>query len=153
MELFDYYIFLDYSLELLGYILIERKNIEEIISKIRKVKHYKDVKLKKLYLSSIRKVLEDRDLRKLILKIKIAHMRHNLVVFTEVITFVKNNPNTAIFVSIDDHQYISFQRLVHLLDGNDVVIRKESELKKDSKEYRLSLIIDNLLNIERRVSK
>jgi len=56
----------------------------------------------------------------------------------------------AIFVSIDDHQYNAFIKLFAIMPHKEhVFIIKESNLKRESKEYKLSLIIDNLLNIER----
>ena len=35
------------------------------------------------------------------------------------------------------------------IDGRRIKIVKEGKLKKDSKEYKLSLIIDTLLNLKR----
>ena len=44
-------------------------------------------------------------------------------------------------------------KMVRLTDGNRTQVRRESQLKQGSVEYKLSLIIDNLLNIERRKQK
>ena len=37
---FDYYIFIDYSENLIGYIIIDERRINELLSKISKLKHY-----------------------------------------------------------------------------------------------------------------
>ena len=39
---FDYYIFIDYSEDFLGYLIIEKDKIKELISKISKFSHYKN---------------------------------------------------------------------------------------------------------------
>ena len=44
-------------------------------------------------------------------------------------------------------------RILGIFDENKIIILKESELKEGSVEYQLSLVIDNLLNIERRKNK
>lgn len=80
-------------------------------------------------------------------------MRNNLIVFSDVIDFVSRNKHCLIFASIDNNQFIAFTKL--LMAGehtSHVKVIKESDLKKGSVEYRLSLIIDTKLNIER-VSK
>ena len=43
----------------------------------------------------------------------------------------------------------NFERFVEVIDGKDTKVVKESEIKKGSFEYKLSLILDSLLNIER----
>jgi len=52
---FDYYIFIDYSVDYLGYLIIEKEQIKEFLPKISKFKHYRELKKKKAYLDSIRK--------------------------------------------------------------------------------------------------
>jgi len=47
---FDYYIFIDYSEDLIGYILLCKDKLRDCLSKISKLKHYKELKNKKLYL-------------------------------------------------------------------------------------------------------
>lgn len=42
---------------------------------------------------------------------------------------------------------------MYLSEKVNVKIIKESDLKKDSKEYKLSLVIDTLLNLKRMRSK
>lgn len=149
---FDYYIFLDYSEYLVGYSIFERNKIEVILSLIKKLKHYRDVKCKPAYLASIKRIIDRKELADNIYKTKIMHMRQNLIIFTEVIEFLKVHPHSAVFVSIDDNQYISFQRLICLMELHALII-KESELKKDSAEYKLSLVIDNMLNLKRMSKK
>lgn len=45
--------------------------------------------------------------------------------------------------------YSNFERLVKIIDGTNTKIVKESELKKGTPEYQISLVLDNWLNIER----
>ena len=40
-EEFDYYIFMDYSENLIGYIIIDNDKVDRLLSKITKLKHYK----------------------------------------------------------------------------------------------------------------
>jgi hypothetical protein len=54
-----------------------------------------------------------------------------------------------ILVFLDDFQYKAFRKLAQVVDDNKTQIVKESQMKAGSMEYRLSLVIDNLLNIER----
>jgi hypothetical protein len=39
--------------------------------------------------------------------------------------------------------------MVNIVDGENVIIKQESELIKGTPEYRASLVLDTLLNIER----
>ena len=61
---FDYYIFIDYSEDFIGYDIIEKEKIKELLSRISKIKHYKEVKHKKEYLKSIRKVFDKNNILK-----------------------------------------------------------------------------------------
>ena len=54
-----------------------------------------------------------------------------------------------IFISVDNKQYSNFERLVKIIDGSNTKIVRESELKKDTFEHKISLVLDTLLNIER----
>ncbi|HRZ85520.1 MAG TPA: hypothetical protein P5277_01945 [Candidatus Paceibacterota bacterium] len=66
------------------------------------------------------------------------------------IEFININNNCEIFISVDNNQYNSFMKLFNLMPHQDnILILRESCIKKDSNECKLSLIIDNLLNIER----
>ena len=150
MNSIDYYIYLDYSERLVGYIIIEKEKLGAILPKISKFHHYKDIKHKKAYLFAIRKTIESKKILEDLLKHKIRELRENLYIFTEVIEFIKTNDNCVIFASIDDNQYRAFIRLLDMIpDKGHTLVRKESDLKKGSTEYQLSLIIDTLLNIKR----
>ena len=149
-KVIDYYIYLDYSEFLVGYLIIKKDDLSELLPKISKLHHYKDIKNKKGYIHSIRKVIEKNSIDKYLLKCKIKHLKDNLSIFIEVIDFIKINDNCIIFASIDDNQFISFVKLVGMIQHKDnVIVVKESDLEKGSIEYKLSLIIDTKLNIER----
>jgi len=146
----DYYIYLDYSESLVGYTIIQKDNIENLLPRISKLHHYKDIKNKKSYIQSIKKVFERNRIEECLLKCKIKTLKDNLSIFVEILDFVKKYDNCKIFASIDNNQFIAFARLLDLIPHKDnVTIVKESDLKKGSAEYRLSLIIDTKLNIER----
>lgn len=146
---FDYYIFVDYSESLVGYNIIEKNKIPEIIKLIHKFRHYKDERHKKTYLFKIKKEIEKSNLLSLILKQKIIKIKDNLILFTEIIDFVKNHNGCLIFMSVDNNQFIAFTKLIELVSVHNIKIIKESDLKKDSIEHKLSLIIDTMLNLER----
>jgi len=147
---FDCYICLDYSENLVGYIIITKEKIPEILMKTTRFHHYKDIKNKKGYIHTIKVVIEKNKLKEDLFKCKIMNLRYNLYLFTDLIEFISKNKECKMFVSIDNNQYNAFIRLVSLASQNqNLVIAKESELKKGSIEYRLSLVIDTLLNIER----
>ncbi|MBU0628533.1 MAG: hypothetical protein KKC75_05050 [Nanoarchaeota archaeon] len=150
MKSIDYYIYLDYSEKLVGYIIVKSEKVGIILPKISKFHHYKDLKHKKSYLSAVKKTIESKKILEDLLKHKIRELRENLYIFIEVIEFIKTNDNCVIFASIDDNQYRAFVKLISMIpDKCHTIVRKESELKKGSAEYRLSLIIDTLLNIKR----
>ena len=44
---FDYYIFIDYSEDFIGYNIIGKEKIKELLPRISKIKHYKEIKHKK----------------------------------------------------------------------------------------------------------
>jgi len=99
---------------------------------------------------SINKQQKNSNLISSILKQKIKHIKDNLLVFAEIIEFVRKNDNCLIFMSVDNNQYRAFMRLLEIIPHKDhIIVRKESDLKRNSPEYRLSLIIDTMLNIER----
>lgn len=151
MKDIDYYIYLDYSERLVGYTIISKEKSNILLPKISKFHHYKDIKYKKAYISSIKKVIITKNILEDLFKHKIKELRENLYIFTEVIEFIKVNNNCAIFASIDDNQYRAFVRLLNLIPNNNhTIVRKESNLKRGSSEYKLSLIIDTLLNLKRK---
>ena len=146
---FDYYIFIDYSENLIGYILLSKDQIRECLSKTSKLKHYKELKHKKLYLKSMRKLFEKNEVLKCFEKHRITELRKNIELCSEVFNFCKIKPQLKIFISVDDRQYKGFMKLIKIIDGKRFTIVKEGELRKNSNEYKLSLIIDTLLNLKR----
>lgn len=146
---FDYYIFIDYSENLIGYNIIRRNEIEDLLPKISRLKHYKDSKDKKLYIKNVSKTFKREGIKAHLIKLKIKDKRKNMEIYLDVLEFLKNHENCIIFISVDNNEYLNFRKMVNVLDGEKVKIVKESELDKNSVEYQLSLIIDNMLNIER----
>jgi hypothetical protein len=151
---FDYYIYIDYSENLIGYIIVEREKIGELLPKLTKLHHYKDIEHKKEYLSSIKERFKRDKIIEFIFKYKIKEMRLNVEIFIDVIEFIKKNDNCFILLSVDNNQYNSFMKLLKLIPHREnLLVLKENDLKKSSLEYRLSLIIDTMLNLERRKLK
>jgi hypothetical protein len=150
MYLFDYYVFIDYSENLIGYAIIEKSKINDVLPKISRLKHYKEVKHKKEYLTAINKIIENQKIKTYFIKIKIKEMRQNIDLYADIADFLKYHKNCMILMSVDNNQYISFCRILKIISDKKTKIVKESELKKNSIEYKLSLVIDNLLNIERK---
>lgn len=149
----DYYIFVDYSGDLIGYNIIERNKLGFISPKIAKFRHYKEERHKRMYLLKMRREIRNYNLTPLILKQKIMHVKDNLLLFAEIIEFVKKNDNCLIFMSVDNNQFNAFIRLLDMIPHKEhVMVVKESDLKRKSIEHQLSLIIDTMLNLER-VSK
>jgi len=62
---------------------------------------------------------------------------------------LKKHDNSLVFISVDNKQYSNFERLVNIINGKTIKVVRESELKKGTFEYRTSLVLDTLLNIER----
>lgn len=147
---FDYYVFIDFSEKLIGYNIIEKNRAKELLPKIIRFRHYKGSRDRKIYLNHIKETIKREKIRKYFEKIKIMNVRDNVEVFAEVLDFVKKNESKIIFVSVDDFQFRAFKKLAMVLDGKRTEVVKESQLKKGTLEYQISLIIDNLLNIERR---
>jgi len=147
---FDYYIFIDYSDNLIGYNIIKKEKIKELLPKISKLKHYRDLKHKREYLNSMKKLFKKEKIDSLLLKKKIKESRNNMDIFIDVLEFIKKHDNCIIFVCVDDYQYKKFKKMVNIIDCKKTKIVKESSLKKGSHEYRMSLIIDTKLNLERR---
>ena len=146
----DYYIYIDYSKDLIGYNIIERENVELLLKKTSKFEHYKKVRHIGTYLIKIKKILKKKEILELLYTQKIRHLKDNISIFVEVIEFVKTHDNCAIFLSVDNNQFNAFTKLMELVPHKEhLVLVKESDLKKGSVEYKLSLIIDNMLVIER----
>jgi len=147
---FDYYIFIDYSDNLIGYLIIEGNKTNSLLEKIKRFKHYREAEDKKLYLKNVKQTFKRERLLELCLKYRLEFIRNNIEIFLDIGEFIKKNENCLIFTSVDNRQYDSFKKFVKIVDGHNIVIIKESELKNGAKEYKLSLILDNWLNIERR---
>ena len=153
MKEFDYYIFIDFSENLIGYNIIEDEKLKNILPKISKFAHYKQLRHKRAYLHSIKNRIEKEKILSYFLKHKIRELYKNAEIYTDVLEFVKKNENCIIFISIDNRQYKAFNKLVGFVDGKRVVVKKESELLKGTPEYQASLVLDTLLNIERNKQK
>ena len=82
-------------------------------------------------------------------KFKIKNVINTPEIYSDVLEFIKTHSNCIVFVSVDDKQYSNFERLVKIIDGKNIKIVQESCLKIGSIEYKMSLVIDTLLNIER----
>ena len=149
MTEFDHYIFIDYSENFLGYMIVEKNKLEELLPKISKFKHYRKIKHKNQYLHSIKNRIDRDKIKNFLLKLKIKAVRETPEIYADLVEFIKKNDNCLIFISVDDKQYSNFERLVKNMDGKNNKVVKESKLKENSKEYKLSLILDTLLNIER----
>lgn len=150
---FDYYIYIDYSENLIGYVIIEEKFINDLISKISRFRHYRGSKNRKIYLKHVHDTIKKEKIYSYLFKFKIKNMHYSIEIYADVLEFVKNHNNCVIFISVDDRQYIKFKKIVHIIDGKKTKVVKESELKKGTVEYQMSLIIDNLLNIKRKQGK
>ena len=146
---FDYYVFIDYSENFLGYLILEKNKIKDFIPKISKFSHYKELKHKHAYLHSIKKIIEKNKILSYPLKTKIRKTTDTPEIYSDILEFLKKNDNCLIFISVDNKQYSNFERLVKIIDGTNTKIVRESELKRDTFEYKISLVIDTLLNIER----
>lgn len=150
---FDYYIFIDFSEDLIGYSIISNKKMFELLPKISKFAHYTKLRHKKEYLDSIKKRIENDKILSYFVKYKIKELYQNADIYADVLQFIKTHENCIIFISVDNRQYKAFRKLVGYVDGEKVVVKKESELTKGTPEYKTSLVLDTLLNIERNKQK
>jgi len=149
MKEFDYYIFIDFSENLIGYSIIKKEKLKELIPKILRFRHYKDAKNRKLYLKNINKTIKNDNIKAYFLKLKIKSMYKNMEIYLDVLEFLKKHENCIIFISVDNRQYSAFRKMISIVDGKNVIVKQESELIKGTPEYQTSLVLDNLLNIER----
>jgi len=146
---FDYYIFIDYSENYLGYLIIEKEKIKKFIPKISKFAHYRELKYKKAYLDSIKKRIDKNKICSYLYKFKIRKTEATPEIYSDLLEFLKEHNNCLIFICVDNKQYRNFKKLVKIIDGDNIKVVKESELKKDTFEYRISLVLDTLLNLTR----
>lgn len=149
MKEFDYYIFIDYSEGIIGYSIIDKSKLRELLPKITRFKHYKKSRDKKLYLKNIKKTIKKESIKSYFLKLKIREMNKNMEIYLDILEFLKKYDNCIIFISVDNHQYPNFKKMVSITDGGKTLVKQESELKEGTPEYKVSLVLDNLLNIER----
>ena len=149
MKEFDYYIFIDYSVNLIGYSIIEKEKLKELIPKISKFGHYNELRDKSSYIHSIKRIIEKYEILNFFLEHKIREMRNNMEVYIDVFKFLKEHSNCIIFVSVDNHEYPNFEKFIKIVDGNKTIVKRESQLVKGTPEYKASLVLDTLLNIER----
>lgn len=149
MREFDYYIFIDYSENLIGYLIIERSKLKELLPKINKFAHYSKLKNKSSYIHSIRTIIGKHKILDFFIKYKIKEMRQNIEIYLEVFEFIKKHENCIIFVSVDNHEYPNFEKFVKIIESSKIIVKRESQLIKGTPEYQVSLVLDTLLNIER----
>lgn len=149
MKEFDYYIFIDYSENLIGYSIIEKEKLKELFPKISRLRHYREAGDRKQYLKNVKNTFKKDNIKSSFLKLKIKGMHKNIEIYLDVLEFLKKHENRIIFISIDNHQYPAFRKMINVVDGDNIVVKQESELIRGTPEYQTSLILDNLLNIER----
>jgi hypothetical protein len=150
---FDYYIFIDFSENLIGYNIISHKKMLELLPKISKFRHYLKAKKRKLYLKNVNKTIKREKIKSYFIKFKIRSLCNNALIYADILEFINNHENCIIFISVDNRQFKAFEKLVGIIDGERIEIKKESELKRGTLEYQTSLVLDNLLNIERKKQK
>ena len=146
---FDYYIFIDYSKNYLGYLIIKKEKIKEFLPKISKFAHYRELKHKKAYLNSIRKIVAKNNIRTYLYKLKIRKTEATPEIYSDILEFLKEHDNCLIFICVDDKQFRNFNKIVHIIDGKNTKVIKESKLKKHTLEYKINLVLDTLLNLSR----
>lgn len=146
---FDHYIFIDYSENLLGYMIIENSKLKSLLPHISRLRHYREAGDKKMYIKNVKITFRREKLLTYFKRYKIRESRKNIEIFLDIEEFLKKNKNCLVFVSVDNNQYANFERLVDIVDGKNTTIVRESELKTGTPEHRVSLVLDNWLNIER----
>jgi len=146
---FDYYIFVDFSENLIGYNIVEKQQINNLLPKIKRFRHYKNVDNKKSYLKNVRKTFKREQIKSCFLRFKVKRMDENMGIYLDILEFLKKHENCIIFISVDNRQYSAFRKMIDIVDGERVVVKQESELREGTLEYQLSLVLDNWLNIAR----
>ena len=146
---FDYYVFIDYSEDYLGYLIIEKGKIKNFLPKISKFKHYRTLKYKPAYLKSMKKIVSKNNVCSHLCKLKIRKTEATPEIYSDILDFLKKHDSCLVFICVDDKQFSNFNKLVHIIDGKNIKVIKESKLKKDTPEYRINLVLDTLLNLTR----
>lgn len=150
---FDYYIFIDFSENLIGYNIISNKKMFELLPKIKRFRHYLTARNRRLYLKNVNKTIKREEIKSYFFKFKIKELYRNADIYADVLQFIKTHENCIIFISVDNRQFKAFRKLVGYVDGEKVVVKKESDLPRGTPEYQASLVLDNVLNIERNKQK
>ena len=88
---FDYYVFIDYSENFIGYLIIENMKIRDFLPKISKFAHYKELKHKHAYLQSIKKVIDKNNILSYPLKTKIRKTTDTPEIYSDILEFLKKN--------------------------------------------------------------
>jgi len=146
---FDYYVFIDYSEDYLGYLIIERDKIKEFLPKISKFAHYRELKHKGAYLKSIKQRIDEHEVCSHFCRLKIRRVTDTPEIYSDILEFLNVHHKCLVFISVDNKQYSNFEKIVKIIDGANIKVVKESELKKQTPEYRISLVLDTLLNLTR----
>ncbi|MFQ5531281.1 MAG: hypothetical protein ACE5ES_01555 [Candidatus Nanoarchaeia archaeon] len=98
----------------------------------------------------MKKLFKKNQISTYFLKYKLRELRKNLEIYSDVLEFLKKHDNCIIFISVDNNQYKNFMKLINVVDGANITVVRESDLKRGTPEYQMSLILDTLLNLERR---
>ena len=107
------------------------------------------MKHKKAYLDSIRKVVDKNNVCSHFCRLKIRKTEATPEIYSDILDFLKKHDNCLVFICVDNKQFINFKKLVSIIDGKNIKVIKESELKKHTPEYKISLVLDTLLNLAR----
>ncbi len=114
-----------------------------------KLKRAKETLKEILLILGKTKIIYTNEIREHLFKLKIKKVADSPEIYADIAVFLKNHDNCIVFISVDDKQYSNFERFVEVINGKTTKKVKESKLKKDSREYKISLVLDTLLNIER----
>lgn len=147
---FDYYIYIDYSECLIGYLIIKKESVKECLLQTSRFKHYREAKQRKLYLKNASKTFKKKEILGSFLKRKVRNVLETPEIFADIAEFLKESKGGRIFICVDNRQFSNFEKFVEVIDGENIKIVRESELNKNSQEYKINLILDTWLNIERR---
>ncbi|GAG34902.1 unnamed protein product, partial [marine sediment metagenome] len=115
-SVFDYYIFIDYSESLIGYLVIEYPKIKDLLPKISRLRHYRESKKRKLYLKNVKQSFKNNNIKNYFLKFKIKRKSDSIEIYSDVLEFLKRHDNCLIFISVDDNQFKNFKKLVGIIE-------------------------------------
>ena len=79
---YDSYIFIDYSENLIGYNIINKGNIFKLLPKIKRFKHYKSSKQRKIYISHLKNTIDREKINSYFNKLKRANKKFILYIIT-----------------------------------------------------------------------